>query len=142
MRAGWLLPLAVAVGASRLRGQTFHTAGAASVVTARVRTEQLGGAAQFSGAAFGAGGWAMGDSVELSMSLGCPCFHDGGACWAATRPVASTNATTRVSASAYRNGLSLMEWASGAATMVWVGWRQTVARAPRLVNAGAVDGPA
>ncbi len=68
--------------------------------------------------AFGAGGWAMGDSVELSISLGCPCFHDGGACWAATRPVASTNATTTVSASAYRNGLSLIGWSSGAATMV------------------------
>src|SRR2546425_11102704 len=58
--------------------------------------------------AFGAGGWAMGDSVEFSISLGCPCFHVGGGCCAATRPVASTNATTTVSASAYRNGLSLM----------------------------------
>src|SRR5439155_540245 len=60
----------------------------------------------------------LGRAVELSISLGCPCFHDGGACWAATRPVASTNVTTTVSASAYRNGLSLIGWSSGAATMV------------------------
>src|SRR2546428_6695702 len=63
--------------------------------------------------AFGAGGWAMGDSVELSISLGCPCFPDGGACWAATRPVASTNATTTVSASPSPNGLSLIGGAPG-----------------------------
>jgi len=68
MRAGWLLPLAVAVGASRLPGQTFHTAGAASVVTARVRTEQLGGAAQFSGAAFGAGGTLSLGRFQLGLS--------------------------------------------------------------------------
>src|SRR5262249_59917592 len=61
-------------------------------------------------AAFGAGGWAIGESVELSMSFGCPCFHDGGAgaCWAATRPVTRRMAATKVSASANRNGLSLM----------------------------------
>src|SRR5690242_7940309 len=61
-------------------------------------------------AAFGAGGWAIGDSVELSMSFGCPCFHVGGAvdCWAATKPDARRRAETTVSASANRNGLCLM----------------------------------
>ena len=68
MRIGWLLPLAVAVGASRLPGQSFHTAAAASVVTARVRTEQLGGAAQFSGAAFGIGGTLSLGRVQLGLS--------------------------------------------------------------------------
>ena len=42
MRVGWLLLLAAGVGAGRLPGQTIHPAVAASVVTARVRTEQLG----------------------------------------------------------------------------------------------------
>src|SRR3989442_3587361 len=68
--------------------------------------------------AFGAGGWAVGDSVELSLSLGWPCFHDGGACWAATRPVGSTNATTPVSASAYRHRRNLLGRSSCAATIV------------------------
>src|SRR2546428_9107137 len=68
--------------------------------------------------AFGAGGWAMGDSVELSISLGWPCFHDGGACWGATRPAASQNATTTESASAYRNGPNPIGGSTGASTMV------------------------
>src|SRR5260221_10568942 len=68
MRIGWLLSLAVAVGAGRLPGQRFHTAAAASVVTARVRTEQLGGAAQFSGAAFGAGGTLSLGRFQVGLS--------------------------------------------------------------------------
>src|SRR3989475_10887466 len=68
--------------------------------------------------AFGAGGWAMGGSGELSISLGWPCFHDGGARWAASRPVARTKAATTGGASAYRDGLSLMGGASGPATDV------------------------
>jgi len=54
MRVGWLLLLSAPVGAGWLPAQTIHSAVAASVVTARVRTEQLGEAFQFSGAAFGA----------------------------------------------------------------------------------------
>src|SRR6266850_1870028 len=68
MRIGWLLSLAVAVGAGRLPGQRFHTAAAASVVTARVRTEQFGGAAQFSGAAFGAGGTLSLGRFQVGLS--------------------------------------------------------------------------
>src|SRR5712664_3621577 len=92
--------------------------------------------------AFGAGGCAIGDSDELSMSFGCPCFHDGGACWAARGPVASTKATATVTDSANRNVRSLMMDPPARQTDGWVGWRQTVARAPRLVNAGGVYGPA
>jgi len=52
-------------------------------------------------AAFGAGGCAIGDSVDCSISLGCPCFQVGGAVdgCAATKCVASTTATMTVSVS-------------------------------------------
>src|SRR2546427_27893 len=68
MRVGWLLLLAAAVGAGRLPGQTIHPAVAASVVTARVRTEQLSEAIQFSGAAFGAEGTVSLGRVQLGLS--------------------------------------------------------------------------
>ena len=68
MRIGWLLLLAAAVGAGRLPGQTIHPAVAASVVTARVRVEQLGEAFQFSGAAFGAEGTVSLGRVQLGLS--------------------------------------------------------------------------
>src|SRR5213076_1420584 len=51
-----------------LPGQTIHPAVAASVVTARVRTEQLGEAFQFSGAAFGAEGTVSLGRVQLGLS--------------------------------------------------------------------------
>src|SRR5512144_2376095 len=35
-----------------------------------------------SAAGFGAGGCATGDSGELAIAGGWPCFHDGGGCWA------------------------------------------------------------
>ena len=68
MRVGWLLSLAAAVGVGRLPGQTIHSAVAASVVTTRVRTEQLGEAFQFSGAAFGGEGTVSLGRVQLGLS--------------------------------------------------------------------------
>src|SRR3989441_12054256 len=68
--------------------------------------------------AFGAGGWGVGGSVELSISLGWPCFPDGGARWGAARPAPRTNATTTGGARAYRNGLNPMGGASRATTVV------------------------
>src|SRR6266702_1424729 len=54
--------------AGRLPAQTIHPAVAASVVTARVRTDQLGEAFQFSGAAFGAEGTVSLGRVQLGLS--------------------------------------------------------------------------
>src|SRR5690349_7691782 len=66
--------------------------------------------------ALGAGGWATGDSVELSSSLGCPCFHVGGAAGcAAASPVANTKAVTTRGASANRNVPGVIGGSSGAA---------------------------
>ena len=50
--------------------------------------------------------------------------------------MASTKATMTVTDSANRNVRSLMMDPPAQQTDGWVGWRQTVARAPRLVNAG------
>ena len=68
MRIASLLPLAVAVGVGRLPGQTLHSAAAASVVTTRVRTEQPGGATEFSGAAFGGEGTLSLGRFRLDLS--------------------------------------------------------------------------
>src|SRR5215470_8539452 len=89
-------------------------------------------------AAFGAGGWAIGDSVELSMSFGCPCFHGGGAvvCWAATKLDARRRAETTVSASVNRSGLSLMAGPPEGRDRFGLDWRQTVSLCPRLVKRG------
>src|SRR3989442_6232349 len=73
--------------------------------------------------AFGAGGWAMGGSGELSISLGWPRFPDRGACGAANRAVARTNATTTASGRAYPYAPRLLGGACGAATIGCVGLR-------------------
>src|SRR5437867_9242727 len=45
--------------------------------------------------ALGAGGWAMGASVESAMLGGWPCFQVGGACWA---PASGASASPTTSA--------------------------------------------